>query len=258
MRDEREIEILKILAEQQSAGIGELARRLFVSEPTVRRCLNAMADKKLVIRTHGGAIINALSPENNISFQLRDSERGATKAALCESAAHLIHDGNVIFLDASTTAYRMIPFLKAFNDLIVVTSGIKTAYALSESDVSAYCTGGRLLRNSLSLVGSKAVDAVGAFNADLAFFSTKGISPDACLCDTSNYEIDVRQAMLRHAKQSVLLIDGDKLDKTYCHNICSVSEITHVYCDVTPPPAVLSRIKNFHLVCPAVAADKGI
>ncbi len=54
--EERRQEILKRVTQDGRASVVELSRQLGVSEVTIRADLQALADRKLVIRTHGGAI----------------------------------------------------------------------------------------------------------------------------------------------------------------------------------------------------------
>lgn len=56
--NEREQSVLDLLSSNTVVSVGTIAKKLFVSEPTARRYLSALAEKGLVIRTHGGVIIN--------------------------------------------------------------------------------------------------------------------------------------------------------------------------------------------------------
>ena len=75
-------------------------------------------------------------------------------------ASQHIRDGMVIMLDGSTSAYHLVPYLSRFKDIIVITSGAKTAVALAELQIPVYCTGGRMRTNSFSYVGREAEEMV--------------------------------------------------------------------------------------------------
>lgn len=229
MSKEREKQILEILWKEKKVTVGQLARLLYVSEPSVRRDLQKLEGQNLIKRTHGGAVLEEGALSNHkIPFLLREYEQSGAKAKIAQKAAQLVKDGDVIFLDASTTCYVLIPFLAAKRNLTVITNGVKALTALAEYGIHTVSTGGTLLPDCLALVGEDAHRTVECYNADLAFFSCRGLSEDGFLTDISPEENNVRKKMIRHAKRTYLLCTGDKIGKSYFHNLCHKSEITDV------------------------------
>ena len=159
-----------------------------------------------------------------------------------------VKDGNVIMLDASTTVMHTVPFLSKYNDIIVITSGIKTSLLLSQTNIKFYSTGGRAINTSYSYIGQTAINALQTFNADVCLVSCHGVSENGFITDTSEPENDVRQAILKHSKRKVLLIDNTKINKGCWHNLCHISEFDDVYCNEVLPTRLLKFVKNFHLV----------
>ena len=112
MSIDREKQILEILLKEKKASVSQLAKALYVSEPSIRRDLQSLERQNLIKRIHGGAMLeeNALS-KNKIPFLIREYEQSGAKSVIAKEAIHLIHDNDVIFLDASTSCYYLIPFL---------------------------------------------------------------------------------------------------------------------------------------------------
>ena len=229
MSAEREKQILEILLKEKEIGVGELARILFVSEPSVRRDLKSLERQNLIKRTHGGALLDesALS-KNKIPFLIREYEQSGAKAVIAKKAIELIRDGDVIFLDAATSCYYLIPFLAAKRNLTVITNGVKALVALAEYGINTVSTGGTLLGSCMALVGEEAHKTVETYNADIAFFSCRGVSEEGYLTDISPEENCVRQKMIRHATRSYLLCASEKLGKRYFHNLCHKDDITGI------------------------------
>ena len=225
----REKQILEILLKEKRVNVKQLAKALFISEPSVRRDLQSLEKQNLIKRTHGGAILEetALS-KNKIPFLLREYEQSSAKAIISEKAIDLIHDNDVIFLDASTSCYYLIPFLASKRNLTVITSGVKTLTKLAEYDISTVSTGGALINSCLSLVGDEAYKTIEKYNADIAFFSCRGVSDSGYLTDISPEENNVRKKMIEHSKKSYLLCAKDKLGKGYFHNLCHKDDITGI------------------------------
>ena len=229
MSIEREKQILEILLKEKKASVHRLAAALFVSEPSVRRDLQHLAAQHLIRRVHGGAVLEetALS-KNEIPFLIREYEQSGAKAIIAKKAIGLVRDGDVVFLDSSTSCYHLIPFLASKRDLTVITNGVKALTALAECGIHTISTGGALVNNCLSLVGEDAYKTIETYNADIAFFSCRGVSDDGYLTDIAPEENNVRRKMIRRAKTAYLLCASEKFGKRYFHNLCHKDEITDI------------------------------
>lgn len=220
---ERLDHILAFLRENQTATVKTLAARLYASEATVRRDLNELEHRGLVKRLHGGAVL--LDGANReLPIRVREQQNVEAKRAIAAKAARYLHDGQVIFLDASSTVMFLIKYFESFELLTIITNGLKTAQELSALNHKVYCTGGLMLHNFSAYVGDFAVDFVRRFNADLFFFSSRGISEDGLITDASSEETNVRKAMFEQSRSRIFLCDQSKLGKTYCYNLCSVKQ----------------------------------
>ena len=156
MSKEREKKILEILLKKKRITVKEAAKKLYISEPSVRRDLASLEKQHLIKRIHGGAIIEetALS-QNRLPFALREMEESSGKVIIARKAAELVKDNDVIFLDASTSAYNLIPFLSVKKNITVVTNGVKALEKLAEYGINTISTGGSLIASCPALVGEE-------------------------------------------------------------------------------------------------------
>ena len=229
MSIDREKQILEILLKEKEVKVRQLAKALFISEPSVRRDLQNLEKQNLIKRTHGGAMLeeSALS-KNKIPFLLREYEQSSAKSIIAEKAIDLICDNDVIFLDASTSCYYLIPFLVTKRNLTVITNGVKALTKLAEYGINTVSTGGALLNSCLALVGDEAYKTIEKYNADIAFFSCRGVSESGYLTDISPEENNVRRKMIKHSKKAYLLCATDKFGKSYFHNLCHENDINGI------------------------------
>ena len=249
MYENRERAVLDALKEKQSISINTLKKLLYVSDSTIRRTLASMEEKGLIIRSHGKVCSLSVYANKNTSFFERESFEKSVKSKIAERAVRdAVKDGYVIMIDASSTAMCAVESLKLYNDLIVITSGIKTIYYLNESDIRYISTGGRAINASYSFVGQTAINTIRTFNADVCLLSCHGLSETGYATDTSEEENFVRRAMMENSKRKILLIDGTKENKGFYHNLAHISEFDDVYCNVKLSDKILKTIKNFHLV----------
>ena len=104
-----------------SAGeltVRELSERLFISEPTVRRDLKVLLKKELLICKRGRVSLKVNAADKRVPLFVRDMEQNDAKNEIALKAKKEIKDGDVLFLDASTTAYHLIKHLSGFKDII--------------------------------------------------------------------------------------------------------------------------------------------
>lgn len=228
---EREEKILNALLEKNSMTTQELSAKLFVSAPTLRRDLIKLEQMGKVIRTHGGAQLINKSADEKIPFFLREQEQNDAKEIMARKAVKFIKDGDIIMLDGSTSAYRIIPRLATFKNLIVITSSAKSSFLLGRMGINNICTGGRMITQSLSYIGDEAESTVRRYNADVVFFSCRGLSMNGMLTDNSIEENNLRKVMLNHARKRVLLCDSSKVDQLYLNNLCHLSDVDEIVCE---------------------------
>lgn len=241
---QRHDQIIVLLQENPGISVREIAKRLCYSEPTIRRDLSELHSKGIVTKRYGGAIVNEGAADREIPFVLRENETSKTKVEIGRRASQYIRDGMVIMLDASTSAYHLVPYLAKFKDIIVITSGAKTAVALAELHIPVYSTGGRMRTNSFAYIGKEAEEMVRKFNADAVFFSCRGLSADGRMSDSSIDEANLRQIMFSKCKNKYLLCDSSKFDKVYFYDMGDVSQLDDIISDCSLPDAIASKLKT--------------
>ncbi len=227
LKDERYDEILKILDEEKYVSASELAKRLYVSLPTIRRDLAELHKRSQIIRSHGGA--KKVHPENIVApLNFRKTVNSIKKRQLCKSAANMINDNDIIFIDSSTTTLQMAEFIDAKSQVTVITNGITLATILAKKGVKTYCTGGEIFENSLAHFGSFAEELIKKFNIDVMFFSCYGISESGILTDPSLPETQIRKTAINQSKKTVFLCDESKFSLSAHYNLISIQKLDHI------------------------------
>ena len=221
--EERRQKILKYIQKNGRATVAELSGYIYASEPTVRRDLTAMEKAGQIKKVYGGAMADREIP---MDVRLKDALRA--KELMAQKACKHVKDGDVILLDGSSSAMAMVKYLTHFKELIVITSGAKTAVALAEAGIRTFCTGGMMITRSFSFVGQPAQDFIMGINADVLFFSCHGMSEDGRATDLSMEEVNLRRVMMRHANRKILLCDKSKYGKMYFYTLCTADDVDAV------------------------------
>jgi DeoR/GlpR family transcriptional regulator of sugar metabolism len=147
----------------------------------------------------------------------------------------LVQEGEHIIVDPSTTAVEIVKALRNRKHLTVITNSIEVLVELS--DVSGWeviSTGGTLKESYLALVGPKAMDGIGSYNAEKVILSCKGIDMVKGITDANEMFAQVKQTMLKSAKQRILAVDSTKFGNVAFSRICDLSSIDMVVTNERP------------------------
>ncbi len=242
MNKDRENEIIKILLAEKNVSVKELADRLYTSMPSIRRDLASLERAHLIKRVHGGASLDASAlSDTKIPFIVRELEQSSAKAVIAEKAARLVKDNDVVMLDASTSAYGVIPFLVSKKNILIITNGIKALQAAGEYGIRALSAGGELLPSCQSLVGAETSRMIKSYNADILFFSCRGLTNGGLITDFSLEENYARRTMLEQSEKRVLLCDSNKIGKKYMHTLCTAADIDYIISENKLPEGLASK-----------------
>lgn len=242
MLTERQGKILQALKKDPTLTVAALARMLYVSEPTVRREFTRLAEKGFLTKHYGGASVTPAAADTEIPFSIRAEEKSDAKAEIARRAAALVEDGMVVMLDGSTSAYRLVPYLKEKKDIICITSGARTSVALAEAGIKNFSTGGQMVVNSFSFVGAEAERFVSTVSADILFFSCRGLTDTGEMTDRATGEAALRRKMFERCRRLVLLCDSTKLNKTCFYSMGDVADVDAVITEGELPEEIASRV----------------
>jgi DeoR family transcriptional regulator, aga operon transcriptional repressor len=239
---ERFSAILEQLASDGSASVEELSERLGVSGATIRRDLRQLADQRLLSRTHGGAMVQAVGYELPVRY--RTERRSQEKKRIGAAAADLVPSGGVVGITGGTTTTEAARVLATRRELTVVTNALNIAAELAvRPNLSLIVTGGTARSASFELVGPTAEQTLSGYHLDVALLGVDGIEVAAGCTTHDHTEARTNAALLNRAKTAVVLADSTKLGKVAFATICSLSEVNVLITDKDASPAELSRLR---------------
>src|SRR5215213_228797 len=228
--------ILQELLRTGKVSVGVLAKRLKVSTATIRRDLGELEGRGLLRRSHGGALpIQPLlyEPFRHISYyHEQERQRSAEKRRIGLAAAGLVSDGETLAIGAGTTATQVARSICLHKGLTVLTNAINVAMELSHrDDLKVIVTGGFLSGDWFALVGPAAIQSVGEIFVDTVFIGVDGIHVEHGL--TTNYpdQATVHRAMMRQARQKIVVADHRKLGAIGSALICPVHDVNILITD---------------------------
>lgn len=200
-----------------SVAVAALEDEFGISSMTARRDLQILEREGRARRTHGGAMLPGLARHED-SFHSRLEQASAEKERLGAAACALIGEDETVFADSSTTAYYAVAaLLRTGRRATVLTNSVPLMDLIARSDgshVDLVGVAGSLRKVTSSFIGPLAVAAIQAHFADKLLFSVMGVAPTGVLTDADPLEAEVKRAMIRQARERILLLDGSKFERT--------------------------------------------
>ncbi|MEE4135002.1 MAG: DeoR/GlpR family DNA-binding transcription regulator, partial [Desulforhopalus sp.] len=224
---ERQHRILGLARENGRVEVDELASSFKVSPQTIRKDLNDLCDKQLLQRIHGGAIVG--SGIENVSYEARRLLAPAAKKAIGKKAAELIPDHSSLLINIGTTTEQVAHSLRDHRGLLVITNNINAVEIMKHFlGIELIIAGGQVRRADGGIIGGAAVDFINRFKADYAVIGVSAIDEDGSLLDYDLREVRVAQAIIRNARQIILVADAMKLQRSAPIRIAHISQINSI------------------------------
>ena len=251
LSDDRRMRIYEYLKRNKSATTEELTREFGVSPSTVRRDLEVLANRKLIVRTHSGAIIE--SPNVEITFSEAYNLMKDEKRFIARRALDYINDNDFIALSGGSTSYILADeILKSdkLNSLTILTSSINIATLFLEGnkEFDLIVAGGVPRKGSYECVGELTMRTIRTFNIDKFFVGINGMSDGGEISFSHKDEGFVAQTIIERSKETFVICDHTKFNVTKQVKIADVADVEVIITDKMPvftgklPPVWLSKI----------------
>lgn len=202
--------IIETLNENESVTIQELVTIMDVSESTIRRDLSILEKNHQLIRVHGGATTVG-SKKEEPSYQEKRTQQTSSKRKVAQLASQLVKDHEVIYLDAGTTTYEMIPFLKD-RDLTVVTNGLMHLDLLEKYEIETYLIGGKVKHKTAAIIGTTALRQLEHYHFDHGFIGTNAVDADFGYSTPDPEEAEIKRQAILASDEAYVVTDQSKLN----------------------------------------------
>lgn len=245
---ERQSVIFDLLLRNKSVNVRELSDILKASMETVRRDLTDMEERGLIKRIHGGAILpDAAKNELEHPYNIREIHQYHEKDRICSHAATFIKDGDLVFIDNSSTTHNIIRYINPSYHVTIVTNSIRQLMEsanVNNSNLTMICLGGMFRPRNFSIVGGMSIELANRFNPTRTFISCRSIDLVKGLYDGSLYELETKRSFIESSSEVFLLADHTKFDASGSVHLCDLSKISHIITDSKVSDAVVQKLSN--------------
>jgi DeoR family transcriptional regulator, aga operon transcriptional repressor len=251
--------LLELLTETGRVSVEDAAARLAVSQATIRRDFDQLAQQQMIVRTRGGAVANGVSYD--LPLRYKSARHSAEKQRIGAAAAALVAAGTVVGLNGGTTmtevarALAVRPDLNALGDgaqLTVVTNALNIANELLvRSRMKIVVAGGVVRPQSYELVGPLGGALLREVSLDVALLGVDALDPELGAAAHHEGEAAMNSLMVARAKRVAIIADSSKLGRHAFARICPVDRVDTLVTDSGADPGAVRafQAKGVQVIC---------
>ncbi len=246
LEKERHNLILKLVEERSIVSVGDLLDLLGASEATIRRDINALAEKGEVKRIRGGA--EAVRPRHQphlvgMPFAMSQDVSVPQKRAIARAAAALIAPGESIIINGGTTTYALVEFLEN-SDLDILTNSFPiAAKLLATSRNRITLPGGTIFREQNIVLSPFENDTVASFWGNKLFVGCYGLNRFGMM-EADPLIVQAQTKLIKRSEHVIVMADSSKLRRKSAMIVAGLDRINTIVTDDGARPEELEDFRS--------------
>ena len=221
--EQRQAQILRMLAQTGRVIGADAARLLGVSEHTIRRDLQVLARQGVCKKVYGGAVSQL---KQSASFETRMEESVSEKSRVAGVCAQMITPGSCIFIDAGSTYLAMARMIPAALEVTIVTNSPQIAALLSSREQGELILlGGKVNPKTGSTLGSDTVNQVRNMVFDQAFIGVCGLDAQAGLSAVYYEDACFKKEVIAQSNEVIAAVIADKMSQVARYKVAPCEDI---------------------------------
>lgn len=239
--------LLSYLHKHYAISSNQARELLNVSAATIRRDFEYLDKSYGNIKREHGKLLYSIADEEELIFKLKATSQLDDKRKIAIAALPLIMPKSCILIDSGTTCHELAKLLPNI-DLKVVTTDVNIAVELGQkSHVESYVIGGKIRPHYFTIGSSLATEMINMFSFDQAFISCDAISANKGITNITIDEVGVKKAIIKNAKEVILLADSTKIEKATTHLVCRLDKIKTIITNTEPDDNLVQRINELKI-----------
>lgn len=245
LKKERQAYILQKVSLHNKVLSSSLCTEINVSEDTIRRDLQELAEEGKIIKVHGGALSSSFS---EISVSTSGIYSHENKKTIAQKAISLLEDGLFVLTSGGTTIVEMARNLPANLKATFVSGSIPAILEyMHHPSIEVILIGDKISKNSKITVGPEAIAKIRQMKPDLCFLGTNALDLEQGITDNDWEVVQLKKAMIEASKKVVCLCIAEKLNTVQPIKVCDIDKIDTLITELSPVNPLLQPY-----------ADKGV
>ena len=247
----RHKQILEQLTLKGRVYVRDISRLCGVTEVTIRRDLAYLKTNALVKKTYGGAVLAA--PDIARSVRYRRKRRLSAKRIIGKLAGELVADGDIIYLEAGSTCYEIIPYLTGRKNLTIIVNSLYLMRRLARiTRHRILIIGGQYRPERMDTVGPAAEMAISQLGGFKAITGADDITIDAGISGADAVTVGFARLVLQRADKVIFVGDNTKFDNLALYKIADIDRLDYIVTNSKPSGEwhKVAQKKNISLIYP--------
>ena len=242
--NKRQTQILELLTQNKKIEVTKLSELLGVSQVTIRKDLDALAESGMLVREHWYATLNKSDDMNiRLAYHYEQKQEVAKKAV--ESIQH----GETIMIESgSCCALVALEIAKTKKDVTLISNSAFIAdYIRKHTAIKIILLGGEYQHESQVMVGPIMRKCAESFFVDKLFIGTDGFSIETGFTGNDYMRCEAVKDMARQANKVIIVTESDKFHQKGVSNLIEVDKVSCIYTDQGIPQEVEEFFKEKHI-----------
>ncbi|WP_046370769.1 DeoR/GlpR family DNA-binding transcription regulator [Flavihumibacter petaseus] len=232
LKKERQAYILHQINLHNKVLSAQLCEEINVSEDTIRRDLQELADGGKLIKVHGGALSHSFSQINFNNNQVYSLEN---KMVVARKAARLIKDGMFVLTSGGTTIMELAKALPPTLRATFISGSIPAVIEyMNHPNSEVVVIGDKVSKNARITVGPEAISQIRRIRADICFLGINAIDTKHGVTDNDWDVVMIKRAMIESAQKVVCLSISEKINSFQPLHVCEIGQVDMLITEKDP------------------------
>jgi DeoR/GlpR family transcriptional regulator of sugar metabolism len=219
-----------------------LCTEINVSEDTVRRDLQELAEEGKLIKVHGGALSHSFNQVHLVSEQVYSHTQ---KKIIARKAVKLITNGMFILSGGGTTIIELARSLPHSLKATFISGSIPAIFEyMHHPTIDVILIGDKISKNSMITVGSEAIAKIKQIKPDICFLGTNAIDLEHGVTDNDWEVVQIKKAMIESSKKVVILSIAEKVNSLQPIKVCDLNDIDILITELDANDPILKPYKD--------------
>ncbi|MER3471414.1 MAG: DeoR family transcriptional regulator [Chitinophagaceae bacterium] len=232
LKKERQAYILHQVNLHNKVLLTDLCEHIKVSDDTIRRDLQELAEEGKLIKVHGGALSPSFHKTDHSSEPVYSYTQ---KRIIAQKAVSLIKNGMFVLSGGGTTIIEMARTLPPQLKATFVSCSLPAVQEYANHPNSeVIIIGDKVSKNSKFSVGSEAIAKIKQIKSDICFLGINSIDINHGVSDNDWDVVQVKKAMIESTRKLVCLTIAEKINSLQPIQVCDINDIDILITELPP------------------------
>lgn len=229
-KKERQAYILKEISEHQKVISADISHKMNVSEDTIRRDLQELANKGKLIKVHGGALsldyTEAVAPSPEEEKPHQESQQTLPEKIIAQKVAQLVHRGMFVMTSGGSTTSQLARTLPEDLKATFISGSIQTIVEFTRHpSIDVIIIGDKVSKNGKLTVGSEAIAKIKQIKADICLLDIQAVDAQYGLSEADWEIAQIKKAMIENSQKVVGLCRAERINQIRPVQLCPISQL---------------------------------